>query len=58
MLLPGELAELYVAHQVLKSAYEYLCNAGRLANLDAMLILLDARVVIQEELVAQMFGEG
>lgn len=62
-MTPGEIAELYVGHEILKSAYEYLehvrgCKAQRLANVDALIIILDSRVVIQEELMNYMFREG
>lgn len=56
-----EIAGLYMGHEVLKSAYEYLrektgCKAERIAAIDAMLIILDARVGIQEALVYLMRG--
>lgn len=59
----GEMAELHVAYEVLKSAYEHLewvtgSKQERLANVDAMLILLDARVAIQEEIIGELFSQG
>lgn len=63
MLTPTEYAELQVAYEILKSAYEHLSGRTgnkqeRLANVDAMIILLDARAMIQETIVAFLFSQG
>lgn len=63
MLTPIEMAELHVAYEVLKNAYEHLSwvrgnKQERLANMDAMMILLDAHVMIQETIVSELFSQG
>lgn len=59
----GELAELHAAHDILLHAYEYLADkhVGRkdefIADCDSMMILLDARVVIQEKIFSFLVGD-
>jgi hypothetical protein len=54
---PAEVCELYMGHRILVDAYEYLQEQRRINDVSAQLVILDARVEIQEELVARMFEE-
>jgi hypothetical protein len=57
MKSPGELAELYAAHSILLRAFDYLMDEHK-TNIDALLIVLDDRVLIQEEIVNNMFCQA
>lgn len=54
----GELAELYAAHDILLHAYEHLTDRKDVSTIDALVIILDARSVIQQKIVDFMVGEN
>jgi len=53
----GEMCELYAAHGILLRVFEYLIEEHK-TNIDALLVVLDARVLVQEEIVGELFSQG
>jgi hypothetical protein len=53
----GEMCELYAAHGILFRTFDYLTEEHK-TNIDALLMILDARVLIQETIVSELFSQG
>jgi hypothetical protein len=57
VLTEGEQCELYAAHSILLRTFDYLMEEHK-TNIDALLAVLDARVLVQEEIVNSLFGQA